>query len=96
MLEMFGDARLCRCFAQPSCCHFSAHRMFSTKGNIQVLELKHHCRISSHGWVGGGGQGCAFQICFHLVEKSVAQIRPAPGFVLFLYKEGTESQASLT
>lgn len=74
----------------------AAHRMFSAKRNIRVLELQHRCHISSHGWVGRGGQACGFQVCFHLVEKSVAQISPAPGFVLFTYKEGTENQASLT
>jgi len=72
--------------------------LFSTKGNVRVLELNHRCHISSHDQAGGSGQGCGFQICFHLLKKLLAffQISPASAFALFTYKEGKESQASLT
>lgn len=62
---------------------------FSAKGNMEVFKIKHHGPVRSRGCVGGDGQCCDFPKFFHLVEEPVAQISPAPGFVLCTYKEET-------
>lgn len=67
----------------------SQHVTFSAKGNMEVFKIKHHGPVRSRGCVGGDGQCCDFPKFFHLVEEPVAQISPAPGFVLCTYKEET-------